>query len=1104
MPKRSRPNEENGAPTRAADKSSWTRIMNKRRQDFHQLSASKIQSMLARVPQTINSSSSMDLDGMSPPEILEERLWEHMEIAGDATQPPSQRRDSWAVVAATFSQVDVELNRTPMHPQSTIATARSVFDRINLSATTSAVPAGSRIAPPAVATQPPLMRQQQTGNGIVTSALGSTVLPIHPLMSGRMSSTLSTGAAPSTTTTTATTAAATTTATAIPPPQGTSVVAGLALHNTTTETTMIAGTSGIGTTTAAPIVAATTTTTTTTTPTRRPSVTTTTASTAARLIGIGNTTAANGSVPIHPSMIRGSASTATTVPVHPSMRRTNLSSNNNNNNNNNSSSSSSSTGKAAAALALDAALKNMATAATATTATTTTTTMNAPLPIHPSLQRVSSGTTEVAPPAARAASVIATGTSTGNLPVHPTTTGNLPVHPAMHGENASSTTSTGARTTTKTLTGASPPPPSPTSITTTTAATTGSTNRHGSASTTLGTNGQSFVSVDKARTTQAGSAAVLVPSLPVVSRPTNPTHSSGSSGTPRTAGNQATTNNSNSASSGSSSSSAAGQTRPNASQPPAAQPPANQGASSSTAAGGQTTTSSRPTASKSTTAMANGTTATNSKFISAASRPTALANGSTTTNRIAASGAAAEKSATKAGQKGTSVPNGAGDKPKENRKPAATTKPKKNRATLPPVKLVVSEKISLVVLPPDSGTGSLTGCCDPRPKCVVKYHRYSSVPGIDTVSKRLASTEPYWHLVKAIGSGMTAMADRLEWPAGRGRGMNVPKTVWSMTLLSHNMKEIANKVKKWGEPSNNPENLECRLFLRMLPVNITEKMKAKRADCHLWPKGTMLVVDGKPQELSQRKQQSHAKEEWKGMCKHFDLSSIIENSLDSHTIQICSTDILPYWVSIGLCQYRPPEFHVRKLLGMEPESSSNPKNHRLQRLSLEASKKKLKQFLDQPAIVLDDDDDVNEIKSDGGGGVGKIVCPLVDSHSMAVIKTAVRGKKCKHFSCFDLETFMIESRVVSGTRWRCHCCETFLKYHELQSCALTQQVLDKFKDQVTAIRKRVEFRADETYELLPEDNRLRYSTVSTKQAPGEPRGRPPQQEDEIIDLVDSD
>ena len=112
---------------------------------------------------------------------------------------------------------------------------------------------------------------------------------------------------------------------------------------------------------------------------------------------------------------------------------------------------------------------------------------------------------------------------------------------------------------------------------------------------------------------------------------------------------------------------------------------------------------------------------------------------------------------------------------------------------------------------------------------------------------------------------------------------------------------------------------------------------------------------------------------------------------------------------------------------------------------------------------------------------------------------------------------MKSNLTVFGSRWRCPCCEQFLNYHELQLCSLTEAALDKFKDQVTPNRGRVEFRVDESYELLAED-RLRHTAIKRhssasgggnasaehpEQAPGEPQPRPTQQEIEIIE-IDSD
>jgi len=396
----------------------------------------------------------------------------------------------------------------------------------------------------------------------------------------------------------------------------------------------------------------------------------------------------------------------------------------------------------------------------------------------------------------------------------------------------------------------------------------------------------------------------------------------------------------------------------------------------------------------------------------------------------------------------------------------------------------------------------------------VTFKKISAIRYGDAFSIRLASSEPYWMGVKNIHFGMTSKVDKVEWSKGARHPTNEPKTVWTFNFNKWCDELIADKIiKKWGDESEKePKEGEFRLLLRMLPVDVDEKMKKKRADCHLWPKGTMLLVDDKVvPDLVQRKQQSHCLSEWKGMCKHFDLSSAIKFPLHKHKIQLCSCEAQQYYISITVCQYRSPQFLFRKLLGKEPECKNLP-CHELERLSLEASMEKAKGLINQQAIVLDDE---IEKSSNNNGLVGKFVFSLIDPVAKKAIVTPVRGRKCKHWQCFDLANFLNSNVGVTGNRWRCPCCELFLKYNELQLCALTMAALDKFRDQVTPNRGRVEFRLDETYELLPEE-KLRYSKtknntsgtgnlerVRTKEAPGEPKPRPLQQEIEIIE-IDSD
>jgi hypothetical protein len=56
--------------------------------------------------------------------------------------------------------------------------------------------------------------------------------------------------------------------------------------------------------------------------------------------------------------------------------------------------------------------------------------------------------------------------------------------------------------------------------------------------------------------------------------------------------------------------------------------------------------------------------------------------------------------------------------------------------------------------------------------------------------------------------------------------------------------------------------------MRALPLQRSAKEDKKRADCHLWPKGTFIEINGggnrKVAKIIQRRQQQHDPSEWKG------------------------------------------------------------------------------------------------------------------------------------------------------------------------------------------------------------------------------------------------
>ena len=67
--------------------------------------------------------------------------------------------------------------------------------------------------------------------------------------------------------------------------------------------------------------------------------------------------------------------------------------------------------------------------------------------------------------------------------------------------------------------------------------------------------------------------------------------------------------------------------------------------------------------------------------------------------------------------------------------------------------------------------------------------------------------------------------------------------------------------------------------------------------------------------------------------------------------------------------------------------------------------------------------------------------------------------------CFDLESFLSTNTFVSGNRWRCASCESFVSLRNLERCGLTSHVLREFASTVSIERDRVEV-SDRSYKLL--------------------------------------
>lgn len=320
----------------------------------------------------------------------------------------------------------------------------------------------------------------------------------------------------------------------------------------------------------------------------------------------------------------------------------------------------------------------------------------------------------------------------------------------------------------------------------------------------------------------------------------------------------------------------------------------------------------------------------------------------------------------------------------------------------------------------------------------------------DHCLSRLAEWEPFWKVDIVSEIGRTWKIDKLERSKNDLSDAPTSAAEINFTLL----KNGTDRIRDWGVPPKSPQGYcqgDCRLLLFMIPVKVDMK---KRADTHIWPKGTFLTLDGVPQKLIQRKQQAHDPKLWYGMCEVLDVSQLIKQPLSGHSIQMCCVEHEQYFYCLAICQHVTPA----NLFVGEPLIS----------LSREEATKRALEFA-KPMICLGDDDEDGHQEA-----AGKVIFSLVCPISKAIMKKPVRGDVCAHFQCFDLLTFLESNVRTSGGRWRCASCEKFLSWRSLRYCGLTAVLLKEFEGLSSVVRDRVEFRADGKYRLLDE-TKARYN-----------------------------
>ena len=301
--------------------------------------------------------------------------------------------------------------------------------------------------------------------------------------------------------------------------------------------------------------------------------------------------------------------------------------------------------------------------------------------------------------------------------------------------------------------------------------------------------------------------------------------------------------------------------------------------------------------------------------------------------------------------------------------------------------------VFLTALPDQQPTCACTQ--DERPAVQVSFlpNKKLDVLLAQQVHKRLAEWDPFWKILSVVGMGVTTKIQS----ASPETGLIRTAAVYNLTLPLPYEYGLANL--NWGRPRDNAKRIdgEVALILRMLPIEDRMYQK-KRADCHLWPKGTFLMVNGSKIRLTQRKQQVHDHTEWKYLCQDLDLVEYIRDPKMKNIIQFFCFDDQPYVFAFCVVQYRSVN-----QLKLHCEES-------IPVLHSEAGFEKAIGFISQEmTVTLDSDEETGQDQDETRKFVYSLMCPI----SKTIIRTPVRGKCCKHFQvsilCVDVASVIIAS-----------------------------------------------------------------------------------------------
>jgi hypothetical protein len=290
-----------------------------------------------------------------------------------------------------------------------------------------------------------------------------------------------------------------------------------------------------------------------------------------------------------------------------------------------------------------------------------------------------------------------------------------------------------------------------------------------------------------------------------------------------------------------------------------------------------------------------------------------------------------------------------------------------------------SQRKNLITFHVKSDTKNFASNCKARlESCIVKVDA-ADIPPEDVVSigNRLQEWEPFWIIKSIVCVGITNCIKSVD-----------PQVETIQTAAQHFIPgDLQTKYKCTSNYKTVWDFGDSVLLLRMLP-KCWSTGKAKRADCHLWPKGTFLQVDDAPCKVEQRVQNPVPFDKyWKGHSKQLVCNELLSRKSERHCFQICCADTEPFYYVLSYCTYLSADQLYTNLI-------DQTKMGRLAHLTFEVSEDKAKEIASKQLTELidSDNDDINDVE-ETGKFIFSLTCPI----SRQLMVTPVRGKDCKHF-----------------------------------------------------------------------------------------------------------